>query len=331
MHNDTRKKILVTGATGLVGSHLVQSLVGQGRQIKALYRSNIPKYEGAQNVEWVQCDILDITLLEEVMQDVQLVYHCAAIVSFNPKEKDLLNATNIEGTANMVNACLNAGVEKLLFVSSVSALGRIRENVVITEEMNWSEATSNSEYGKTKFFAEMEVWRGVGEGLNAVIVNPTIILGAADWTRGSAAIFKNAYKEFPWFTQGTTGFTDVADVVKVMMLLMESDICNERFIISSENITYRELFTQIANEFGRKPPSKKVTPFLAALVWRIEAIKGFLSGRQPLLTRETARTAQAKVRFDNSKLLRYLPDFSYQPLDKSITRICAEFKKMYNL
>ena len=331
MHNPKQSKILVTGATGLVGAHLVEALVQQGKQVKALYRKTIPQYNAAAEVEWIQCDILDITLLEEAMIDVQQVYHCAAVVSFNPKERELLNATNIEGTTNVVNACLNAGVEKLLFVSSVSALGRIRENSFITEEMNWSEETSNSEYGKTKFFAEMEVWRGVGEGLNAVVVNPTIILGTADWNKGSAAIFKNAYKEFPWFTEGVTGFVDVEDLVKAMTLLMDSDISNERFIISAENIPYRELFTQIANEFGRRPPYKKVTPSIAALVWRIEALKGFFTGKQPLLTKETSRTARAKAYFDNSKLLKYLPEFKYQPLKNSVTRICNEFKKMYNL
>ncbi|HRH47852.1 MAG TPA: NAD-dependent epimerase/dehydratase family protein [Panacibacter sp.] len=331
MHNPKQSKILVTGATGLVGAHLVEALVQQGKHVKALYRNTIPQYKAAAEVEWIQCDILNITLLEEAMIDVQQVYHCAAVVSFNPKERELLNATNIEGTTNVVNACLNADVEKLLFVSSVSALGRIRENSFITEEMNWSEETSNSEYGKTKFFAEMEVWRGVGEGLNAVVVNPTIILGTADWNKGSAAIFKNAYKEFPWFTEGVTGFVDVEDLVKAMTLLMESDISNERFIISAENIPYRELFTQIANEFGRRPPHKKVTTFIAALVWRIEAVKGFLTGKQPLLTKETSRTAQAKVYFDNSKLFKYFPEFKYQPLKNSVTRICNEFKKMYNL
>jgi len=331
MHNTKQSNILVTGATGLVGAHLVEALVQQGKHVKALYRNTLPHYKAAGAVEWIQCDILDITLLEEVMIDVQQVYHCAAVVSFNPKERALLNATNIEGTANVVNACLNAGVEKLLFVSSVSALGRIRENTLITEEMNWSEETSNSEYGKTKFFAEMEVWRGVGEGLNAVVVNPTIILGAADWHKGSAALFKNAYNEFPWFTEGVTGFVDVEDLVKAMRLLMESSISNERFIISSDNIPYRELFTQIANEFGRRPPYKKVTPFIATLVWRIEAVKGFFSGKQPLLTKETSRTAQAKVHFDNSKLLKHFPEFKYQPLKNSLTRICRELTLKYKL
>jgi len=198
--------ILVTGASGLVGSHLVAQLIRNGKKVKALYRSVIPAIEAADQVEWVKGDILDVEVLAEAMVDVQQVYHCAAIVSFNPKKKAILHKTNIEGTANVVNACLDAGVQKLLFVSSVAALGRIRENTPINESMNWSEESSNSEYGKSKYFSELEVWRGVGEGLTAVIVNPTIILGAGDWDNGSSALFKSAYDEFPWYIEGTSGF-----------------------------------------------------------------------------------------------------------------------------
>ncbi|HRI20719.1 MAG TPA: NAD-dependent epimerase/dehydratase family protein [Panacibacter sp.] len=329
--NKTPESILVTGATGLVGSHLLKVLVSKGYSVKALYRTFVPEYDGAEKIDWVQCDILDIVSLEEAMADVQKVYHCAAIVSFNPSQKKLLNTTNIEGTANVVNACINTGVKKLLFVSSVSALGRIRENEPITEKMSWTKETSNSEYGKTKFYAEMEVWRGAGEGLNAVIVNPVTILGASDWKKGSAAIFKNVYKEFPWYSDGVTGWIDVEDVVNAMILLMESNISNERFILSAENIGYRELFNRIADEFGKKRPSKKVTPVLAALVWRVEALKAFFTGSDPLVTKETAATALVKVHFDNSKLLQHLPHFKYTPVRKSIARICAEFKEMYNL
>ncbi len=321
--------ILVTGATGLVGSQLIQQLIAQQQKIKALYRSSIP-FEHVL-IDWVKADILDIVALEEVMQGVKQVYHCAAIVSFNPKQKQALHKTNIEGTANVVNACLNANIDKLLFVSSVAALGRIREDKPIDESMNWTEETSNSEYGKSKFLAEMEVWRGIGEGLNAVIVNPTIILGSADWDKGSAKIFKTVYNEFPWYTEGTTGFVDVVDVANAMIQLMKSNIVAQRFILSAETTSYKNLFYQIAAAFNKKPPHKKVTPFIAAIVWRLEALKGKLTGKEPLLTKETTKTAQAKVSFDNTKLKKYLPDFSYTPLQNSIERICAELKQMHNL
>lgn len=323
--------ILVTGATGLVGSHLLSRLVQGGQKVRAIYRSVIPDLSISNEVEWVKADILDILSMEEAMEGIQQVYHCAAVVSFNPTQKKQLHQVNIEGTANVVNAALEKGIEKMIFMSSVAALGRIREDIPIDESMNWTPETSNSEYGKSKYLAEMEVWRGIGEGLNAVIVNPVIILGAGDWNNGSTAIFKSAYNEFPWYTEGISGFVDVADVVNAMIALMESNIHSQRFILSGENISYRTVFNEIANGFGKKLPSRKVTPFLAALVWRIEAIKAWFTKKSPLLTKETARTAQAKVHFNNTKIIKALPAFSYTPINVAVKRICKELKVKYQL
>jgi nucleoside-diphosphate-sugar epimerase len=325
--------IFVTGATGLVGSHLIKQLAAAKKTVRAIYRNSPPVWANqlANEVQWVQADILDVVALEEAMQGVTQVYHCAAVVSFQPNSKHQMHQTNVQGTANLVNACLNAGVKKLVYVSSVAALGRIREDKPIDETMNWTPETSNSEYGKTKYLAEMEVWRGIGEGLDAVMVNPTIILGAGNWDTGSSGIFKSAYNEFPWFTEGTTGFVDVQDVVNAMTMLMETKISAQRFILSADTWTYQKMFTAIANCFGKQPPHKKVTPLLAALVWRWEAIKGKFTGKAPLLTKETATTAQAKVSFNNSKLLQHLPQFTYTPLQTSIQRICAELKQIHNL
>jgi dihydroflavonol-4-reductase len=323
--------ILVTGATGLLGSHLLAQLVNEGKKTRALYRSEIPVMEGAEAIEWVKGDILDVVALETAMEGVQQVYHCAAMVSFHPKNKAILHKTNIEGTANVVNACLDAGIQKLLFVSSVAALGRIREDRAINESMNWTEESSNSEYGKSKYFSEMEVWRGIGEGLNAVIVNPTIILGAGDWDNGSSGIFKSAYNEFPWYAEGTSGFVDVEDVVRAMILLMESKFSSERFILSGANLPYKEIFSQIGRNFHKKPAHKKVTPFLAAIVWRLEAVKAMFTGKEPLLTKETAKTAQTKANFDNRKLTRFFLNFEYTPMNQSLERICNELTKKHNL
>jgi nucleoside-diphosphate-sugar epimerase len=323
--------ILVTGGTGLVGSHLLQVLTQQALPVKAIYRGNTPPALLQDKVQWVQANLLDVVALENAFNNVTQVYHCAATVSFNPKRKQELHQTNIVGTANIVNACINNGVEKLVYVSSVAALGRIREDVAIDETMNWTEETGNSEYGKTKYLAEMEVWRGIAEGLQAVIVNPVIILGSADWNKGSTEIFQSAYKEFPWYTTGTTGFVDVQDVVKAMIALMNSTITAERFILSAATISYKEIFTLIAKAFNKKPPYKKVTPFIAALVWRIEAIKYFFTGKPPLLTRETTKTALTKASFNNTKLLEHLPNFTYTPLETTVARICKELKEKYQL
>lgn len=323
--------IFVTGATGLVGTHLIQSLLAKGKKVRALYRQAIPVFAGAEQCEWVKGDILDPIGLTEALAGVDYVYHCAAIVSFAPGAAAKMLQSNVDGTANVVNACLVQKIKKLIFVSSVAALGRIRENEAINETMNWSPETSNSVYGQSKYLAELEVWRAMEEGLPMAIVNPVIILGAGDWNNGSSGIFKSAYNEFPWYTKGMSGFVDVLDVVEAMQLLMESAITGQRFVLSAENLPYQTIFNQIAKAFNKRPPYKKVTPFLAGIVWRLEAIKGFITGKAPLLTKETAATAQAIVRFNNEKFLKAFPDFQYRPIENTIVRVANELKQIHKL
>ncbi len=323
--------IFVTGASGLVGSHLIQSLVAKGKTVRALYRNQIPSFKGAEKVDWVAGDLLDVSALTDAMEGATHVYHSAAIVSFSPSKAEMMIKANQEGTANLVNICLDQKVEKLVFVSSVAALGRIREDAPIDESMHWTPETSNSIYGKSKYLAEMEVWRGMAEGLNIAIVNPVIIFGVGDWNKGSSEIFKSSYNQFPWYTNGISGFVDVLDVVDAMQLLMDSPIVGERYIISAENLSYQTVFTKIANAFSKKPPTRKVTPLLAAIVWRLEAIKSLFTGKTPLLTKETAATAQAKVYFNNEKFLKAFPSFQYRSMDSTIQRVCAELTDLHQL
>lgn len=324
--------ILITGGTGLLGQELIAHLHNKGvKNIIALYRNAIP--DGfQQKAKWIKGDILDVVFLEEVMQGVTDVYHCAGYVSFSPKHKEELYQVNVEGTANVVNACLSAGVRKLVHVSSVAALGRYHQGKAINEKMEWTEESNNSEYGKTKYLGEMEVWRGIGEGLDAVIVNPTIIIGQyGDWAKGSMAIFKNIYNGFPWYSTGSAGFVSAADVAEAMYQLMQTNISSERFIVSAKNKTFQDLFFMIADSFGKKRPSKKVTPFLAASVWRLEKVKSSFTKKDPMVTKETAESALATVLFDNSALLKALPGFAYTLLQKSVEEICKQLKVKYKL
>lgn len=316
--------ILVTGGSGLLGKEVITQLVAQGKPVLAIYHTTpLPDFNSSL-VRQEQCDILDVIRLEEVMQlGVTQIYHCAAIVSFHPRRKQDLFKINIEGTANIVNAALDAGVAKIVHVSSVAALGRLRQGEPVKETMNWTPETSNSHYGQSKYLGELEVWRGVGEGLEAVVVNPSIILGAGDWNSGSAQLFKNVFEEFPWYSEGATGFVDVRDVAACMLQLMDSSISGQRFIVSAENKTYREVFNAIASAFDKKLPHKKVTPLLAKIVWRLEAIKSRFTGKAPLVTKETAATALATVSFDNSKLQEFLPDFNYRNFQETIEQTCA--------
>ncbi len=316
--------ILVTGGSGLVGKELITQLLAAGKQVRAIYNKTPLADFASPNLQQIACNILDVSTLAEVMEGVNLVYHCAAVVTFNPARKAEMFKINIEGTANVVNAALDAGVKKIVHVSSVAALGRIRENEIITEAMSWTEETSNSAYGESKYLAELEVWRGIAEGLPAAIINPTIILGAGNWDEGSTKIFQSVYNEFPWYAEGTTGFVDVKDVAKTMILLMESNISSERFIVSAANKSYKEVFNLIAAAFSKKQPIKKVTPLIAAIVWRLEVIKSWFTKKDPLITKETAQTALAKVNFNNSKLLNFFPSFQYLPIEETIDSVCKQ-------
>jgi dihydroflavonol-4-reductase len=322
--------ILVTGGSGLVGSELVSQLLNQGYKVTAIYNTT-PVPLSSPNLTTIQCDILDVIRLQEVMSGIKQVYHCAAVVAFDPAMRNHLFQVNVTGTANVVNAAIEAGVEKLVHVSSVAALGRIRDGEDISEDAVWTPKTSNSAYGKSKYLAEMEVWRATGEGLEVAIVNPSITLGGKDWNTGSSAIFKSAFDQFPWFTEGVSGFVGVKDVAAAMVLLMNSDVVNERFIISAENLAYKDLFSMIARAFGKRIPHKKVSPFMASLVWRIEALKSIFSGKKPLLTRETANTAQTKVYYNNKKFLDSFPSFTYTPISEVIREACATLKEKYHL
>lgn len=321
MHID-ESPILVTGSAGLVGSELVSQLLAGGQKVRALYH-NTPLELIHPRLTTIKCDILDTEALSDAMENIRRVYHCAALVSFNPKKKRDLFQINITGTANVVNACIDAGVKKIVHVSSVSSLGRIRPGEMVSEEMNWSEETNSSIYGKSKYLGEMEVWRGIGEGLEAVIVNPSLVVGGTDWTKGSTKIFRSAYNELPWYTEGISGFVDVRDVARAMIMLMKSELTSQRYILNGDNLPYKRVFSEIAQGFGKKPPHKKVTPSLARLVWRLEVLKSWFTGKEPLITKETTQFAMAKVYYDNSKLIKHLPGFEYTDLSKSILDTCA--------
>ena len=316
--------ILVTGGAGLLGKALIKMLLDKGENVRAIYNSTALAISTVTNFESFKCDILDVYALEDAMENVTEVYHCAGLVSFNPKDEKKLYSINVEGTANVVNAALNAGVRKFVHVSSVAALGRIRPGEMIDETMVWTEETSNSKYGHSKYLGEMEVWRGVAEGMDVVVINPSIILGAGNWNEGSTKIFKSVYDEFPWYTEGTTGFVDVKDVATAMIQLMKSDISSEKFILSAENISYKDMFSMMAKAFDKKAPIKKVTPFLAVLTWRLENIKSKFTGIAPLLTKETAETAMTKVAYNNSKLLKALPNFTYRKMNETVSEVCNE-------
>lgn len=323
--------VLVTGGTGFVGAYVIRDLVNEGYKVKALRRKPVvPFYihpDILKAVEWTDCDILDTSGLWEAMQHTDAVIHTAAKVSFHLKDRHELFSTNVEGTANVVNAALENNIRRFIHVSSVASLGKRSNGTVIDEESKWQENKLNTNYAVSKYYGEMEVWRGIAEGLNAVIVNPSTILGYGDWNTTSNALFKNAYKEFPWYTNGVNGFVDIEDVSKVIVKLLATNIRSERFILNGDNWSYRKLLDTIADSFGKRRPYKKATPFLSSLAWRLEKFRSFFTGNKVLLTRETAKVAQSNTNFDNHKILNALPGFSFTNLEQTIKKACVQYSK----
>lgn len=327
--------IFVTGATGLVGSYLLHSLIIQGKPVKALLYN--PKSldrtrrifsslgsnpdELLKKVIWVDGDVLDVSVLNEAMIGVDYVYHCAAIVSFDPGDRNKMMKINVEGTANVVNAALANGVKKLCHVSSIAALGRTDETNVIDEKSEWRTSSYNSRYSKSKYLAEREVWRGSAEGLPVIIVNPSIILGYGHPDKGSTRMFRTIHRTSSFYGKGTNGYVDVEDVVKAMITLMESDVKNERFVVSAGNYSYKEIFTLIARGFNKPAPKFAVPDLILDVVWRFEAIRTALTKDKPLITRETAKTSKNNYYYSSNKLLSTI-DFSYKPIEETITSIC---------
>jgi nucleoside-diphosphate-sugar epimerase len=323
------RKILVTGGTGFLGAYVLKNLVEKGFSVRAIRRTNkLPFYMTKailEKVEWVEGDVLDVVSLDEAMKGIDSIVHSAAVVSFGKTNRHEMYQVNVEGTANVVNIALENNIKRLVHVSSVAAIGRTTMSELVSEEKKWEENKSNTHYAISKHKAELEVWRGFSEGLGGVIINPSTILGFGDWHQSSCAIFKNAYREFPWFTTGVNGFVGVEDVAEAAVQLLLSSITEKRFIINTENISFQHLFNLIAEGFGKRKPYRQASYKMGEVAWRLEALKSFFTGQKPLLTAETARVAHSLTRFDNSALLKVLPQFSYIPLETVIHAACKKY------
>ena len=323
------KQILVTGGTGFLGSYLLRYLFRNGyTRIRALKRPNSPLDLVAPiqgKVEWVDCDLMEAASLEDAMAGVDQLYHCAAMISFYPSDRWNMLRTNVEGTANVVNSALSQGVGRMVHVSSVAALGRVKNKKIVTEAAKWERSKLNSSYSLSKYLSENEVWRGMAEGLPAAIVNPSIILGSGFWQGGGPqSFFRLAGKGFPFYPVGTNGFVDVRDVARFMILLMESSITGERYILNSDNWSYQNLLTSIARVQQQRPPRIKVTPLVQQVAWRLEWIRQKLTGARPVVTRETARTAANTFHYVNKKSIEAF-NFEYIPLVETIRQTSLQY------
>jgi len=324
--------VLVTGGTGFLGSILIKRLIASGVRVRATKRESslVPAdLVGAAGLEWVNADINDFFALEDVFEGITKVYHCAAKISYHAADRELLMKVNVEGTANVVTLALERGA-RLLHVSSIAALGRAKDGQETTESDLWEFHARQPGYAISKYEAEMEVWRGIAEGLDAVIVNPSLVIGASARMEGgdsSGAIFSLLHRGLRFYATGWVGLIDVEDVAKAMVLLMENpSVSGERFLLNNVNMSSKELLERCSRYLGRPAPQYRATPFLLGIAWRAAYLASLLSGKRPLLTRETAHSASSRVRFSNKKLIE-VTGMALKPIDETLREICITLKK----
>lgn len=319
-------KIFLTGATGLLGSHLLKALLNNGHHIKALHR----KGSGGNaifrhpNLEWVEGTLAHIDILAEAQQDVDAVVHAAALVSFQPSDAELLYQTNVVGTANVVNAALlSSRLKKFIHISSVAALGHPQKNThVITESNHFDPNGQHSDYAKSKFWAELEVYRAAEEGLNIAIFNPSIILGAVGNGRSSEGLLHYAKNAPQFYPTGNLNYVDVDDVVKIIMHAIHTDaFIGKRCIINAGTVSYKQFFTHTANILHLPPPKWPVDSSLASIAWRLALLKSKFTGHKPMLTKHTARSATKQYVYQSEILPIVMPHFEFKPLSQTLENI----------
>ncbi len=312
--------VLITGATGLLGSHLAKYLLQKGEKVRAIRRKTSDLSllgEHARQIEWVEADVLDVPALEEAMQGVRQVYHCAGVISFVPSEVTHMLKVNIDGTANVMNAALQCGVQKVLHVSSEAAFGFAPQGKVIDETYADPNIRKAPWYYLSKQYGEREAWRAHAEGLNVVITCPATIIGGGWWSQQPNSLFREVYHGLSFYTQSVNGFVDVRDTVECMVRLMESNISGEKFLLVSENISFRELIWLMADSLQVKRPHIAVGKLLMSFAWRFEVLKGWLTGHPPIITKESAGLTETDFQYSNRKITTAL-NFQFRPLHQTI-------------
>lgn len=323
--------IYVTGGTGLLGSHLLVSLTKDKNSIRAIYRSEKKRIQTQQlfrfyypedweakfaQIEWVEGDILDVPFLLESMQNCEYVYHCAALVSFHKNDFSQLIKINREGTSNIVNSCLDLNIKKLCYVSSTAAIGG-NGGELISEKTKWKNTPTTSGYSISKYNAEREVWRGIEEGLNAVMVNPCVILGAGNWNDSSLTIFRTLEKGLKFYPPGSNATVDARDVSNIMIALMKSDIHSQRYLCIGSNQSFYGLMSEIAKQLNVKSPSVKTGRFIVEVARRMSWFVSLFSSKKPSITKETVNSLFGNSSYDNSKIKKAI-GYEFKTLEETI-------------
>lgn len=332
--------ILVTGGTGLVGAHLLYRLTQQHDKLRAIKRPPsdiglVRKVFGYYSerkdadllfnkIDWITADINDIPSLSEAFNDVDYVYHCAALISFDPADEKKLRKINIEGTANIVNLCISNKIKKLCYVSSIASLGASKEGMEVTEETPWNPEDDHNDYAISKYGAEIEVWRGTQEGINTIIVNPGVIVGPGFWDSGSGKIFRKIDNGLKYHFPKVTGFVGVKDVVDCMIELMNSEMKNEKFILVAENLSFETILKQTAVNLEKPVPDRQLKKWMIGIGWFFQKI-GSLFGRKREITRESINGLFERTTYSNSRIKNILK-FDFAPISKVLKETSEVYK-----
>ncbi len=334
--------ILVTGGTGLVGSHLLLDLVKTENKVRAIHRKNsdlsavekvftyyIPTTEASflfNRIEWIEASLEDIPALSIAFEGVTKVYHSAALVSFHSKDLNALRKVNIEGTANIVNLCISGKIQKLCYISSIATMDPGPGEPQVTENFTWYPEKNHSDYAISKHGAEIEIWRATQEGIPAVILNPGVILGPGFWDKGTGQIFKKVAEGLNYHFPKTTGFVGVQDVAELAVLAMDSPVQNEQFIVVAENLSFKNVFDAIARSFEKRPPQKELKPWMIVAGWIIQSLGYYIFGTEKQISRRDYKSLFEHTLFSNMKVKS---EFGYEftPIKAVISKTVELYKQ----
>jgi nucleoside-diphosphate-sugar epimerase len=314
--------VAVTGANGLVGSAIVDKLNDGKIDVRRVVRP--------------ETDILDMSALMKAFEGVDVVVHAAGFVSFNPRDKRKLLTVNVEGTKNVVNACLAAGVKKIIHISSVAALGspsrgtsaeqgRHRSGIQVNEDTKWIQGMPVSDYAQSKYLAELEVYRGMEEGMIVSIVSPSVVLSAGDGVRSSSALFGYVWNQRKFYTEFNLNYVDARDVADIVTHLVREDHNGEKFIATAGTASLGTVLGEIALRFQKKAPSINVPIGLAKIAAVFEELRASVTRSEPMVTRQSATALREKLIFENEKVKRILGT-KFQSLEKTLDWCCLEYK-----
>lgn len=326
---------LITGGTGIVGSHLLAELTAAGKQVRAFVRKDSDRsivervfrhyHSDADTllarIEWVEGDLMDMAALEDAMQGITQVYHAAALVSFDPRDDKALMRSNAQGTANVVNAALLSGVERLCHVSSTAAFSSPIDGGMTDETTAWNPTPQTSPYAHSKYEAELEVYRGIAEGLEAVIVNPCVIMGPGLPGRSTMTLVERIRKGTRFYPPGSNAVVDARDVASCATRLMREGKIGERYLLIGENLSYKALFGTLAKSMGLTAPNNPIPQWTLAVAWRLEAFRSLFGGR-PFITKHTASSACSRRAWSNAKV-RGVLGYEFRTAEEAARNVAA--------